>query len=129
MNLLATTGAPAFLDDDGGDNVGGSMEIISFALPYGFVRFNPDHIAPDVLSSSSTLRANDGRILKEVLSDFELRANGHNGFNADDRLTGGGHYRVVGEIGTFLKEYHKAELRRIARETLSMMSGILSVMK
>jgi hypothetical protein len=38
------TVAPAFLDNDNGDNVGGSMDIISFALPYGFVRFNPDHI-------------------------------------------------------------------------------------
>ena len=51
-NLLVTTGAPAFLEDDDGDDVGGSMDIISVALPYGFVGFNPDHIAPDVLSSS-----------------------------------------------------------------------------
>ena len=101
-------GAPAFLDDDDGDDVGGSMDIISFASPYGFVGFNPDCITPDVLSSSSSaLRANDGRILKEVLSDFELRAIGHDGFNADDRSKGRGHYRVVEEIGTFLKSYHK----------------------
>ncbi len=84
-NLLATTGALAFHDD--GDNVGGSMDNISFSTPYGFVGFNPDHIAPDVLlSSSSALGAYDGCIVKEVLSDFDLRANGHNGFNADDRL-------------------------------------------
>ena len=64
-NLLAFMGTPEFLDDDDSDNVGESMDIISFALPYGFVGFNPDHIAPDVLSSSSSsaLRANDGRIL------------------------------------------------------------------
>ena len=43
-------GALAFHDN--GDDVGGSMGIISFATPYGFVGFNPDHIAPDVLSSS-----------------------------------------------------------------------------
>ena len=36
-NLLATTGAPAFLDNDDGDDVGGSMDIILFATPYGFV--------------------------------------------------------------------------------------------
>ena len=41
-----------FLDNDNGDDVGGSMDIILVALPYGFVGFNPDHIAPDVLSSS-----------------------------------------------------------------------------
>jgi hypothetical protein len=86
-NLLATTGAPAFLDDDDGDDVGGSMDIILFATPYGFVGFDPDRIAPDVLSSSSSaLGAHDGRIVKQVSSDFELRANGHDGFNADDRL-------------------------------------------
>ena len=50
-NLLATMGALEFLDDDDSDNVGGSMDIISFALPYVFVGFNPDHIAPEVLSS------------------------------------------------------------------------------
>jgi hypothetical protein len=45
-NLLATTGAPAFLDDEDGDDVGGSMYIISFATPYGFFGFDPDCIAP-----------------------------------------------------------------------------------
>jgi len=59
MNLLATTGALAFHDN--GDNVGGSMDIISFATPYGFVGFDPDRIPPDVLSSSSSaLGAHDG---------------------------------------------------------------------
>lgn len=119
-NLLATTGAPAFVDED--DDAGGSAGVNSFASPYGFVGFNPDRIPPDVLlSSSSALRADDGRVLKEVLSDFELRAIGHDGFNADDKLKGGGHYRVVEEIGYFLEGYRKAEVRRIARETSSMM--------
>ena len=64
-NLLATTGAPAFLYDDDGDNVVGSMDFISFASPYGFVGVNPDRTAPDVLSSSSSvLRADDGHIEK-----------------------------------------------------------------
>ena len=48
-NLLATMGAPAFLDNDDGDDVGGSMDIISFATPYGFVGSNPNCIAPDDL--------------------------------------------------------------------------------
>ena len=64
-SLLATTGAPAFLDNDDGDDVVGSMDFISFASPYGFVGVNPDRIAPDGLSSSSSvLRADDGRIEK-----------------------------------------------------------------
>jgi hypothetical protein len=53
-NLLASTGAPAFLDNDVGDDVGGSMDIILFATPYGFDGFNPDRTAPDVLSSLSS---------------------------------------------------------------------------
>ena len=105
-NMLAMTGAPEFLEDDNGDDVGGSMDIISFATPYGFVGFNPDCIAPDVLSSSSSaIRANDGHIVKQVSSDFELRANGHDGFNANDRSKGGGHYHVVEEIGAFLNRF------------------------
>ena len=50
-----------------------------------------------------------------------MRANGHDGFNAYDRSKGRGHYCVVEEIATFLKGYRKAEVRHIARETLSMM--------
>ena len=94
-NLLATTGALAFHDN--GDNVGGSMDIISFAISYGFVGFNPDHIAPDFLSSSSSsaLGAYDGRIVKEVLSEFDLRANGHDGFDANGRLNQGPEYIYV----------------------------------
>jgi len=73
-NLLATTGAPAFLDDDEDDDVEGSADVNSFASPYGFVGFNPDRTPPDVLlSSSSAIRADDGRVLKEVLSDFQCQ--------------------------------------------------------
>ena len=130
-NLLATTGAPAFQDDydddddgdgdgDGGGGGGGGSN--SFASPYGFVGFDPDRVPPDVLSASSpALRAGGGRALREVLSDFELRAIGHDGFNADDKSKGGGHYRVVEEVGSFLEGYRKAEVRRIARETSTMM--------
>ena len=125
-NLLATTGAPAFQDDydddDDGGSIGGGGGPNSFASPYGFVGFDPDRVPPDVLSASSpALRAGDGRALREVLSDFELRAIGHDGFNADDKSKGGGHYRVVEEVGSFLEGYRKAEVRRIARETSTMM--------
>jgi hypothetical protein len=96
-NLLATTGAPAFQDDYedvnddskiGGGRGGGRTNL--FALPYGYVGFDPDRILPDVLSASSpALRAGDGRALWEVLSNFELHAIGHNGYNANNRLKGG----------------------------------------
>ena len=139
-NLLATTGAPAFQDiyddDNDDDDEGGVAGVAgvarnifrsnSFASPYGFVGFDPDRVPPDVLSgSSSALRACDGRALKEVLSEYELQAIGHDGYNADDSSKGGGHYRVVEEVGSFLEGYRKAEVRRIARETSTMMLDVL----
>ncbi len=65
--------------------------------------------------------AQDPRALREVLSDFELRAIGHDSFNADNKSKGGGHYRVVEEVGSFLEGYRNAKVRRIARETSTMM--------
>ena len=60
-----------------------------------------------------------------MLSEYELQAIGHDGYNADDSSKGGGHYRVVEEVGSFLEGYRKAEVRRIARETSTMMLDVL----
>ncbi|KAL3778318.1 hypothetical protein ACHAW5_008871 [Stephanodiscus triporus] len=131
-NLLATTGAPAFQDDHDDDvdvrgGGGGAAAVAAtssnaFESPYGFVGFDPDRVHPDVLSgSSAALRAGNGRALREALSEWELRAIGHDGFAADDRSRGGGHYREVEKVGSFLEGYRKAEVRRIARETSTMM--------
>ncbi|KAL9188791.1 hypothetical protein ACHAXT_007169 [Thalassiosira profunda] len=118
-NLLATTGAPAFQDDY---EEGDEMSEGSFASPYGFVGFQPERIPPDLLSQSSgTLRAGNGRALKEVLSEYELQAIGHDGMAADDKSKGGGHYREVEKVGSFLEGFRKAEERRVARETSTML--------
>ena len=117
-NLLATTGAPAFQDDyeDGDDTPN------EFSAPYGFVGFDPERIPPNLLSESSfVLRTDNGRALNEVLSEYELQAIGHDGMAADDRSEGGGHYREVEKVGSFLQGYRKAEERRVARETSSML--------
>ena len=117
-NLLATTGAPAFQDDyeDGDDTIN------EFSAPYGFVGFDPKRIPPNLLSESSlVLRTANGQALKEVLSEYELQAIGHDGMAADDRSEGGGHYREVEKVGSFLEGYRKAEERRVARETSSML--------
>ncbi len=93
-----------------------------FLLPYGFIGFNPDRVLPNVLSvSSPALCAGDGRVLREVLSNFELLAIGHDGYNADNRSKRGGHYRSLEEVGSFLEGYCKAEMNRIAQEMLTMM--------
>ena len=83
-------------DDDGGDGgddggiTGNVFRSNSFASPYGFVGFDPDRVPSDVLSASSpALRACDGRVLRKVLSEYELRAIEHDGHSADDRYITG----------------------------------------
>ncbi|KAL3772713.1 hypothetical protein ACHAWU_004958 [Discostella pseudostelligera] len=122
-NLLATTGAPAFQDDyDEEVESSTSRSTNSFSSPYGFTGFQPERIPPDVLSkSSAALRVSNGKALKDVLSEYELQAIGHDGMAADDKSKGGGHYREVENVGTFLEGYRKAEVRRIARETSAML--------
>ncbi len=120
-NLLATTGAPAF-QDDYDEEFESSSSTNSFSTPYGFTGFQPERIPPDVLSkSSAALRADNGKALKEVLSEYELQAIGHDGMAADDKSKGGGHYREVENVGGFLEGYRKAEVRRISRETSTML--------
>ena len=116
-SMLATTGAPAFQDDyEEGDAAN------SFASPYGFTGFDSDRIPPETLSSSSSaLRVQNGAVLKEVLSEFEIDAIGHDGMAADDKSKGGGHYREVEKVGQFLEGFRKAEERRIARGTATML--------
>mmetsp|Transcript_14404 Transcript_14404/g.29339 ORF Transcript_14404/g.29339 Transcript_14404/m.29339 type:complete len:488 (+) Transcript_14404:593-2056(+) len=122
-DLLATTGAPAFQDDfmDGEDADGdGSTNL--FSSPYGFIGFEPERIPPGIISrSSAALRIQNGEVLREVLSEYELQAIGHDGMAADDKSEGGGHYREVEKVGSFLNAYRKAEERKIARETATML--------
>lgn len=118
--LLATTGAPAFQDDyEEGDDM---LAANSFSSPYGFTGFESDRIPPETLSSSSAaLRVQNGAVLKEVISEFEIDAIGHDGMAADDKSKGGGHYREVEKVGSFLDGFRKAEERRVARETATML--------
>ncbi len=113
-SLLATTGAPAFQDDyEEGD------DMLAFS---SFTGFESDRIPPETLSSSSAaLRVQNGNVLKEVISEFEIDAIGHDGMAADDKSKGGGHYREVEKVGSFLDGFRKAEERRVARETATML--------
>ena len=113
-SLLATTGAPAFQDDyEEGD------AMLAFS---SFTGFESDRIPPETLSSSSSaLRVQNGAVLKEALSEFEIDAIGHDGMAADDRSKGGGHYREVEKVGSFLDAFRKAEERRVSRETATML--------
>eukprot|EP00804_Cyclotella_cryptica_P010873 CCRYP_008796-RB/>CCRYP_008796-RB protein AED:0.33 eAED:0.33 QI:434/1/1/1/1/1/3/141/677 len=118
-NLLATTGAPAFQEDYEEEN---GSESNPFETPYGFVGFQPERIPPNLLVESSyALRMQNGKALKEVLSEYELQAIGHDGMAADNVSKGGGHYREVEKVRSFLEGFRKSEERRIARETSTML--------
>lgn len=120
-DLLATTGAPAFQDDydeesedERGDN--------SFAVPYGFVGFQPERIPAETLvDSSHALLMQNGKALHEIMEEYELQAIGHDGMAADDKENGGGHYQEVEKVRSFLNGFRKSEERRIARETSTML--------
>jgi hypothetical protein len=60
-------------------------------------------------------------VLQDVLRDVELRAVGHDGMAGDDIANGGGHYREVSKVRAFLEGYRRAEVRRVARETATVL--------
>lgn len=118
-DLLATTGAPAFQDDDQDDEVTTDNP---YAAPYGFVGFQSERIPVETLADSSrSLRIQNGRALREILEEYEMQAIGHDGMAADDRDKGGGHYREVQKVREFLDGYRASEERRVARETCTLL--------
>lgn len=87
-----------------------------------FKPFDPSSIKTDFLSKySAALRMSRGQLLNEVIREIEIEAVGQDGMAADDTSKGGGHYRQVQRVGTFLKGYRIGESRRIARETASFL--------
>jgi hypothetical protein len=136
-SLLAMTGAPGFqsIGDDGHeDNIemfssqawrpGGKQTstVSSFEAPHGFIGFDPTKVSTDVLARASrNLRLGRGRVLQDVIREFELRAVGYDGAAGDDKGRGGGHYQQVSLIRSFLEGFRRAEVRRLARETATLL--------
>lgn len=118
--LLATTGAPAFasLHDE---------DLKKYVPIYpsrndGFVGFDPSRIPTKMLSlSSKALRMKRGQILDDVVRQYELQAIGQDGMAGDNKEKGGGHYREVAKVRAFLDGYRRAEVRRLARATATML--------
>ncbi len=124
--LLAMSGAPGFQQDD--DELSSLMGGVvrrrasAFAAPEGFVGFDPAMVSADMLTKASkSLRTGRGSALAEVLREFELRAVGYDGAAGDNKSRGGGHYRQVSKVRSFLEGYRRAEVRRLARETATML--------
>jgi len=118
-DLLATTGAPAFQDDYEEED---ENETNTFAAPYGFVGFQSERIPPESLvENSHAIRMQNGKALHEILEEYEQQAIGYDGMAADDVEKGGGHYKEVEKVRSFLEGYRKSEERRVARETSTML--------
>jgi hypothetical protein len=123
-SLLALSGAPAFQEEfsEGIQMYSEKKMASQSASPKGFVGFDPSKLPPDILASSSrALRAGRGKVLEDILREYELRAVGHDGMAGDNIEKGGGHYREVNKVRAFLEGYRKAEVRRVARETTTML--------
>jgi len=143
QSLLAMTGAPGFAyndddeyDDENNDNsvlstVGifrqktspsSSIPSSSFAAPGGFIGFDPTKVSTTTLSKASqNIRMGRGSILADVTREFEMRAVGFDGAFGDNEKRGGGHYRQVSLVRSFLEGYRRAEVRRLARGTATML--------
>ena len=134
QSLLAMTGAPGFVRSDGSEDdeneVLSSVGIFrqktpvssSFDAPEGFVGFDPTKVSTDTLNKASrSIRMGRGSVLMDVTREFELRAVGYDGAFGDDETKGGGHYRQVSLVRSFLEGFRRAEVRRLARETATML--------
>eukprot|EP00977_Amphora_coffeiformis_P027872 scaffold34655_cov157-Amphora_coffeaeformis.AAC.3 len=118
QTLLSMTGLPAFYfgDDDDDD------EMTTLSPQSYTTGFDPSKVPTDLLTvSSQALRTGRGAILEEVLRQFEYQAIGQDGMHGDNTAAGGGHYREVAKVRAFLEGYRRAEVRRIARETTTLL--------
>lgn len=123
QSLLAMSGGPAFQQDvDDLTFLGAVRSRSSYDSPEGFTGFNPSKVPFDMLTATSkALRAGRGQVLKEVLNEWELRSVGYDGTVGDNMEKGGGHYREVTKVRSFLEGYRRAEVRRLSRETATML--------
>lgn len=131
-SLLSMTGAPGFQEEfsegitpfmtDEEKETFQSSAKKSSQVQVEFVGFDPSRVPTQLITqASASLRIRNGDALREVLNEVEMQAIGFDGINGDDKAKGGGHYDVVIKVGTFLDGFRKAEVRRRARETTTML--------
>lgn len=137
QTLLAMSGAPGFRDYDMPEELEDIMDDVDAQGDYllssynqdagpagtpGFIGFDPSKVPAHILTEmSQALRANRGKVLQEVLRDFELHAVGQDGMNGDDVENGGGHFKEVSKVRAFLEGYRRAEVRKSARVTVTFL--------
>jgi hypothetical protein len=136
QSLLAMTGAPGFQDEFSEgitpfmtDEEKGQFKSSAKTSTFDqieFTGFDPSRVPIQLVTQASkALRVGNGEALCKVLDDFEMQAIGFDGINGDDKKKGGGHYLEVQKVGTFLDGFRKAEVRKNARETTSMLLDTL----
>jgi len=137
QNLLAMTGAPGYQDsvmpmeveaaplpDDASAPAPAvdGINVFATAANFGFVGFDATRVPTSMLTgNSNVLRVGNGEALTKVLTDFEMRSIGLDGKAGDNKDKGGGHYLEVRKVATFLEGFRNAEVRRVARETATML--------
>jgi len=119
--LLSMTGLPGFMTDQEDDSIQ-PMRGSNFDAPGQYADFDPSMVPTDSLTKASrSVRTNRGKVLREVLRDFELRAIGDDGTAVDNVKRGGGHYRQVTRVRAFLEGFRQAEVNRLSRETVTLL--------
>ena len=125
------TGAPGFQDEftdgvlpleEAEKKKSEDSDRLNYHADFGFIGFDPSRVPIGLITQASkSLRVRDGDALQESLNEFEMQAIGFDGMAGDNKEKGGGHYLEVQKVGTFLEGFRKAEVRRIARETSTML--------
>jgi hypothetical protein len=131
LSLLQMTGAPGFQDEftdgivpleDADKKSSTDEDRVNYNAEFGFIGFDPSRVPTSLITrSSKSMRVRNGDALRQCVTDFEMQAIGLDGMAGDDKEKGGGHYLEVQKVGTFLEGFRKAEVRRIARETSTML--------
>eukprot|EP00980_Cylindrotheca_fusiformis_P022107 scaffold8995_cov139-Cylindrotheca_fusiformis.AAC.4 len=120
QNLLVLTGLPGFQPDADEDMQ--PVRRSKLDAPIDFVNFDPSMVPIEMLSAASkSIRTSRGTVLRDVLREFELRAIGNDGTAIDNVERGGGHYRQVSKVRSFLEGFRQAEVRRLARDTVTLL--------
>lgn len=118
--LLAMTGLPGFMSEEDDDFA--PLRRSKLDATAECVDFDPSMVSIELLTQSSrSIRTGRGKVLREVLREFELRAIGDDGTAVDNVKRGGGHYRQVTRVRSFLEGFRQAEVRRISRETVTLL--------
>ena len=119
QTLLAMTGLPGFQPDS--EDMP-SLRRSSYQSSMDFTEFDPANVPTELLEGASrNIRMGRGSVLRDVLREFELRAIGDDGTAIDNVERGGGHYRQVSKVRSFLEGFRRAEVRRLARETATLL--------